>query len=683
MNFRIVFNVLLFMSLFSTATYAQDEAPASPPTAAADDFSALSLEDLMKIEVALPSKKKQSQQNAAAIVSIVTRADIELYGMRDLSDVLRLVPGFEFGMDSFANVGLGSRGLWVHEGKALIMINGVMANDLGYGNVNFLSTFPAAIIEKVEIIRGPGSAVYGGLAEANVINVITRSGKDLDGVVVNANMGSMGGELTKSGNLAYGKKTEDMEYSLHFGKSMRPFSSKKWSDFYGGSIDLDTANSGRYWQHLITEMKFKDNLTIRYNQFSLDFGSQSGYGAVVPPLNGMYTERLNVVNQGLDIQYTIPVNSKISLIPTLTYMEGVPMGAATHPNIQLDPAVQEFNGPGNTIKNYKAELKANYDHEDSQLSIGAGYAMDWAESISTNGDPGLHTSPTENKFEVGNESNYAFAQWLQTMGKFNLTAGGRYEDTVFGDAFAPRVGVTYTDGDFNSKLLYGQSYRVPLTFQAYTRLSATDPNALNPESSETWEYELGYLLQKNLSAKLNIFYLKVKDVITYVGAQNLYANQGEMISEGVEGEVQYRLPNVGGFFNFSYVQPRSESSSAYITADKEHLLGLPNLKLNLGAYYIWNDFQFGPSLTYLSTRYGQTEVSANSGNTDFSYRSFDAIILTNLSINWREVAKDIDLRFTVHNIFDEDYLLVQPYYGGHAPMPAYEREFMLNLEARL
>ncbi|MES2768738.1 MAG: TonB-dependent receptor plug domain-containing protein [Bdellovibrionota bacterium] len=666
---RLFFLFLCFN--FSTWALAQEESKStqeagtsSPPI---EDLSALSLEDLMKIEVALPSKKKQSQQSAAAILSVVTREDIELYGMRDLSEILRLVPGFEFGLDTLAIVGLGSRGVWVHEGKALIMINGIMVNEQGFGNVNILGAFPAAMIEKVEIIRGPGSAVYGGVAEANVINIITRSGKDLSGGVVNAEAGLMVDEFTKNGNIAYGKLTDTVEYSFHLGRSIRPFSSKQWKDFFGASMDFNQANMGRDWQHLITEMKYKENLVLRYNKVSMDIIAKSGIGIANDPFNSIYPDRLNVDNNAIDLQYTIAPSSKLNLATTLTYIE-----------------VGFSGSPKNKVRNYKGEVRASYDlSEDSQLSAGTGYIMDWARSIYGDGSPGLHTSPGLDKYSVGNESHYAFLQWIQSMDKFNFTVGGRYENTIFGDAVAPRVGITYTNEAFNSKLLYGGSYRVPFTLQAFGNANATNPSDFRPEKSETWEYEISYLFQRNLSAKLNIFYLEIKDVITFDNTQFLYLNQGKVANEGIEGEVQYRLSNIGGFFNFSYVRPRSETSSGYVTNDKEHFLGLPHYKLNLGGYWIWGKFQLGPTLTYLSTRYGQTAVSANSGGADLSYKSYDAILLTNVTLNWHGLGKDTDVRLSVNNLFDEDYLLIQPFYSGHAPMPAFDREVLLSLEARL
>jgi outer membrane receptor for ferrienterochelin and colicin len=101
------------------------------------------------------------------------------------------VPGFAFGVDVQGVVGIGVRGNWGHEGKVLLLIDGQRANELLYSTTQFGGHYPADLIERVEIIRGPGSAVYGGFAELAVINVITRTPESLNGVNATARAGMM------------------------------------------------------------------------------------------------------------------------------------------------------------------------------------------------------------------------------------------------------------------------------------------------------------------------------------------------------------------------------------------------------------------------------------------------------------------------------------------------------------
>jgi outer membrane receptor protein involved in Fe transport len=90
-------------------------------------------------------------------------------------DILSLVPGFSFGNDVDAVVGADFRGLWAYEGKILLLIDGIPVNEGLYGTVQMGRHYSAALIKQVEIIRGPGSARYGGNAELAVLSVTTKA----------------------------------------------------------------------------------------------------------------------------------------------------------------------------------------------------------------------------------------------------------------------------------------------------------------------------------------------------------------------------------------------------------------------------------------------------------------------------------------------------------------------------
>ena len=110
-----------------------------------EDAETKALIELLNTPLSIASKSKQSSEDAPSIVSEITRKDIEVFGARDLSDVLQLIPGFQFTLDISGTVGLGFRGINVHEGKALLMIDGMGINDLGFGNFNFFGDLSARI----------------------------------------------------------------------------------------------------------------------------------------------------------------------------------------------------------------------------------------------------------------------------------------------------------------------------------------------------------------------------------------------------------------------------------------------------------------------------------------------------------------------------------------------------------
>src|SRR5688572_12163577 len=130
------------------------------------------------------SAQNLTTREIPGIISLVTSEEIQNSGARDMIDVLRLVPGFDVSQDLQFVMGLSLRGNWANEGKVLILMDGQPFNELLYQSVALGNRFSVDAIERIEIIRGPGSARYGGSAEYGVINIITKAASTLNGVNV-------------------------------------------------------------------------------------------------------------------------------------------------------------------------------------------------------------------------------------------------------------------------------------------------------------------------------------------------------------------------------------------------------------------------------------------------------------------------------------------------------------------
>lgn len=124
-----------------------------------EDVSELSLDDLLNAEVSVASTTKRSIRRSSAIVTLVSREQILNSGARDLVDVLRMVPGFDFHLDVQGSIGMSVRGNWAQEGKVLVLLDGIALSDLQYSTVQYAFRVPVEQIERIEIIRGPGSGI--------------------------------------------------------------------------------------------------------------------------------------------------------------------------------------------------------------------------------------------------------------------------------------------------------------------------------------------------------------------------------------------------------------------------------------------------------------------------------------------------------------------------------------------
>ena len=153
----------------------QDAAP--PPPVLSDK----SLEELMSMEVASvtgAARHEQRVTEAPSSVTVVTAADIATFGWRTLTDVLRTVRGFYVTYDrNYAYLGVRGFGRPTdYNNRMLVLVDGHRLNDNVYDAVGIGTDYPIDLdlVERIEIIRGPGSALYGTSAFFGVVNVITR-----------------------------------------------------------------------------------------------------------------------------------------------------------------------------------------------------------------------------------------------------------------------------------------------------------------------------------------------------------------------------------------------------------------------------------------------------------------------------------------------------------------------------
>jgi iron complex outermembrane receptor protein len=182
------------------------------PSAAAD-LSDLPLEDLLKIEVVSASKYPQAGTAAPSAVTVVTREDIRRFGWRTLSDALAAQRGFHASYDRSYHY-LGVRGFAPpgdYNNRILFLVDGMRVNDNIYDSVMAGETFPIDLdlVERIEIVRGPGASIYGGNALFGVVNIILRSGASFDGAELAADAGS---RRTGRVRASAGKRHGDVEW---------------------------------------------------------------------------------------------------------------------------------------------------------------------------------------------------------------------------------------------------------------------------------------------------------------------------------------------------------------------------------------------------------------------------------------------------------------------------------------
>ena len=189
------------------------------PTLQASDvnpYLEMDLEQLQEVTIVTASKYSQKLSETASLVTVIDKQEIKQFGFRTLGDALRTVPGFFVNNNrSYENVGI--RGFDQSadiNGRMLVMIDGIRMNDAIYDQGFVGNELPLDIdlVERIEVVQGPGSSMYGNNAFFAVVNLITRNGQGYQGGEL---AGSWSSFDTYKGRFSYGRKQDNgLEYLI-------------------------------------------------------------------------------------------------------------------------------------------------------------------------------------------------------------------------------------------------------------------------------------------------------------------------------------------------------------------------------------------------------------------------------------------------------------------------------------
>jgi outer membrane receptor for ferrienterochelin and colicin len=640
------------------------------------DYYELSLEQLLKIKahgvpseleklvnqlISVASKKPLNTRESPSIVSLITEEEIKRSGARDLIDVLRLVPGFDFGVDVEGVVGLGLRGNWAHEGKILVLLDGQETNEILFATTQLGNHYPIEQIKRLEIIRGPGSSIYGGFAEYGVINIITKQGDDINGAGVSATYGRYAKDMARQNvNLMLGRKQKDFEYSLSGMMGQASRSDQTYTDFSGNSYNM-SGNSGLNPRYLNAGLAYK-NLSFRAIGDFYTTTMRDGYGSslsgepVTSHFNSAYTE----------LKYLLKVNEKLTITPRLNYKRQTPWQSESY------EGKEAYN---KTASRATANLTSVYNvSRHLNVVAGAEYYQDKAKD---NAD----SSAFSNGEQTVDYYNYAFfVQGLVKTRPVNIILGARYDKhNVYGQAFVPRVGLTKRYGRFHFKALYSGSFKAP----AIENINYSTADGIKPELTQVAELELGYQLTRKSIFTVNVFDITTTSPIVYFTDSlnnDLYTNSGGAGTQGIEAE--YRIKAEWGHINLNYAYytaaNKNKIADYEVEEDKASLTGFANHKANISASWnVLNSLSLNPTVSFYGRRWAYSSV--DSSGTSVLQRQ-DPVVLVNLFLWYKSPVRGLTVGVGGYDLLNQKYSFIQPYNGYHAPLPGPSREFLIRVQ---
>ena len=633
-------------------------------------------------EVTIATRHETKISKAPGIVTVVTAEEIKHLGYRTFIEILRTIPGFEILKDGATGVVVPAvRGI-TSSNKVRLMLNGHFVNSPFTGSAfGRFDDFPVENIKKIEIIRGPGSAMYGENAFTAVINIITKDAKDIDGVKVSSGYGSF---ETYEENVVFGKTYGKVDISgmLHY-RQTSGFDGIVESDrqtildntLSSFGVPAVSQSPGRVHDG---RQEYDMNLKVAYK----DFYFEGLYiNKDVSPFTGGPQYALTDESQIGDnyvfgeVGYKKRYEEKFTIKPRLyydqfdldNYIESLPEGTTVPFDTDGDGNYDTLNTyPDGFIGNGKVtqkivgtEIPFDYELFDGNLiTVGFEYRLIHQTNIEFSSN--FHPATYDVLDSVQNFSDtYPFLKettrriwsvYLQDTwditDTINLTLGARHDQySDFGGATSPRSGLTWAFMKGASlKLLYGEAFRAPNFVEMFTtNQPAIQGNEdLDPETIRTYELGLSYRFNKHVTSSINYFNNDIKDLIVRRTFQNTsrYENFGDARIQGLEMETKVDIANGNYvFMNYTFQDPEDD--------DGDDLPFVARHKGNLGVnVHYWK---------YMNTNLSTFVSGRRSREEDDARDDLPAYALLNLSVIGKEFFKTMEVQGTVYNLLDKDY----------------------------
>jgi outer membrane receptor for ferrienterochelin and colicins len=645
-------------------------------------LSDLSLDKLMNIQVVTASGYLQTTSEAPSTITVITAQEITERGYEQLEDALRDVPGIDMiHINGYAPTLFYFRGMYGAENlRALMMIDGIAENNIIGSNDLAGPAYNLHNVERIEIIWGPASALYGADAFGGVINIITKKGADINGLHAEAARGTFN---TTSQQVMVGLKKSNLEFAVSGSiySTDGPVFTNRDPNYSASYVDKATsfnASVSYYSKNSKTTFGYREYNTP--NGFGTYSNSPTKYLGLPPQGNdnngtvGIVQRDINGERGSLDdsylrtsfIQNEFKPDEKLNILTRIIYRE-TGTGTDSYAYVTADGSKLIRARIASYSNRTSGEAAANYSISKGQkLSLGFDFFQDNVESGA--GGRGSTFDPTVNlingkdtvinlnstflprKYDVRNN----FGSYLQyvfntnLLHKTNFTIGMRDDyNSYFGNAFSPRaVIVNQPDDKLTFKFQFGRAFRAPTNLEIY---SAPDTFNLKTEKIITYEANVIYSPTKNFRAQLNAFSNHLTDVIVLSNLSGFVPNKnpGIITINGLEGSFDMAFSkNISAFLNFTYQDTRGEN---LVTHVNRSVSAIPRIKGNAGVTMHVEDI-FTVCIT------GNMVGMRPSPSTD-PYGPVAGYFLTNCTISTGKLFdKGITVSFDVRNLFNVQWL---------------------------
>lgn len=648
-----------------------------------EDLMALSPAELADISVSIASGTAKTLSHSAAVTTVITAEQISAMGATELHEILETVPGLHVTIQAVTNdYNYSMRGIRNDtNSEVLLMMNGTRFSAPYQGTHLAGMIIPVENIQRVEVIRGPGSALYGADAFAGVINIVTKKAADIDGVTI----GSRGGNAdTKTAWGQYGGQWQDWDIAASLQYNHNGVDPDR---IIGADALTGTPFSLAPGPMQTQSERWNAHLNLQHKHWELGFWAFNENGAgfragTTGALDNLGSR--DTANYLADIRYSTEddiENWEFQVHASLLHTEAnaniynfpvgstLPIGADGNVNpddrrgvVAFPEGMRLINTIKNTVPSF--EFTSIYKgFEDHLLRLIAGFRYEELNSQEArNFGVGILDGPVLPSIAgsiqnmtgtgldfIGNHHRDIWSmavqdEW-QIAQNWHLTTGLRYDHySDFGSTWNPRAALVWdATSDLTAKLLYGKAYRAPSFLEQYQRnspLFVGNPS-LRPETISTTELAFDYRPTQNLRTTLNLYHYEIQDLIGgelfTLGSGLTEENSAGQDGYGTEFEWDWRFHEDWSLRgNYSWQFARNEETHRRVSNVPEH---------HVYSALAWNfmpKWQIQTQINWIGHRLS----SSNDPRTLKDYQTID------LTLNARRLLGYVDLTASVRNLFD-------------------------------
>jgi len=641
----VTLSVKNLMRAFALVAVAATMSPAPAGAQTSPRLPDLELEDLLGVDIQRvfgAADRLQPVTEAPSSVTIVTADDIARYGHRTLADILRGVRGFFVSSDrNYSSV--GARGFGRpgdYNSRILLLVNGHKINDNVYDQalIGAELGIDVAMFERVEIIRGPASSLYGTSAFFAVVNVITRSGASMRGASLEAGAGTLGGQLARG---SFGRVFPNGVDVAASGTVER---SAGVGRLYFPAYDAAGSNHG------IAENLDGEGLGELYGRFKLrDLAVTATYGRrhKVVPTASFFTvfdsqsprEETTDRHSMIDAQYE-HVAGRTRLAGNVSFDRST--YDAIYPFASDNDAVPVLiNDDAYIGTRWSAGLRATRTVLGHQTLTAGGEFIDNVTQKQWTG----YNDPAVDGFSI-DQSSIQGAVYVQDeirVRPWLLLNGGIRHDRYqqFGRTTPRGAVIILPSANQSFKYLYGRAFRAPNAYELYYYSDASA--YLRPESIGThevvWEQYLGERVRTSVSAYRYIASrLITLDLIDSTSHDDKFGffNGGTVRAKGVEGEIEIRARQVQMLGSVALQRAEDDADTALTNSPRE----MAKLRLSVPGPFAGSTG--GLELQYLSSR--RTLAGTTVSPATIANMTFNA-----------PITRAFELVATIRNLFNQRY----------------------------